>query len=219
MVVALPSGHLLAQTDRTPSESTESLAPEKDIFDREWRKTAIDIDYLKTLSRDYSLDAASMRTRVMAYFDQAKSNSVAPPFALQTAGYQPECAAFDYIHEAQDWPGMCARLRTVLAACDAELAGETRRAKGQFFDGYLLNGDEPEVDTPKTRSYVARRIVLQLCLLLNAGNYPNDREFTKRSNSWLTHLIRRGWLSELLAALELLADKFSGSSGNPVGQP
>ena len=209
LVAALSSGHLLAQTDSTISESIESPAPEKDIFDRAWRRTVIDIDFLQVLASNYSLDAPAIRTRVMTYLDKAKGDCSTPPFAIRTTGYQPECAAFDYIQEAQDWPNMCARLRSVLAACDAELAGETRRAKWQFFDGYLLNGDEPEVDTPKTRSYVARRIVLQLCLLLNAGNYPNDRDFAKHSSSWLTHLMRRGWLSELLARLEPPTDKSS----------
>ncbi len=189
-------------------ESNESLSPEK-IFDREWRKTAIDIDFLKTLGSNYTLDAASIRTRVLAYLDKVKGDAIAPPYSIATTGYQPETAAYHYLDEARDWPSMCARLRVILAVCDAELGGNERRTKWQYSSMLLYEAGDATAQTPAARSYVARRVILYLSKMFNAGNYANNRNFATHSSSWLIHLIRRGWLSELLAALEPPTEHFS----------
>ncbi len=196
-----PSGIVWAQSG---SDSVET-----NIFDRPWRKTSVDIEYLKVLASDYSFDAATIRTRVMAYLDKAKGNAIAPPYAISTMGYQPETAAYHYLDEARDWPGMCARLRVILAACDVELGGNERRAKWQYSAMLWYEEENSTAQTPAARSYVARRIVLYLSKLFNAGNYANDSHFATHSSSWLIHLIRRGWLSELLAALEPPTERFS----------
>lgn len=182
---------------------------ETNIFDRPWRKTSVDIEYLRLLASDYSFDAATIRTRVMNYLDKAKGNVIAPPYAISTMGYQPETAAYHYLDEARDWPGMCARLRVILAACDAELGVNERRAKWQYSAMLWYEEENSTAQTPAARSYVARRVILYLSRLFNAGNYTNDRHFATHSSSWLIHLIRRGWLSELLASLEPPTERFS----------
>lgn len=154
---------------------------ETNIFDRPWRKTSVDIEYLRVLASDYSFDAATIRTRVMNYLDKAKGNAIAPPYAISTMGYQPETAAYHYLDEARDWPGMCARLRAILTACDAELGGNERRAKWQYSAMLWYEAGNATAQTPAARLYVARRIVLYLSRMFNAGNYANDHHFGTHS--------------------------------------
>lgn len=195
-------GLLRAQSSESQSGSYAEPTEFQRMFDREWRKTGVHLEYLKALASDYSLNAADVRARVMTYLDKAKGDVKAPPFSITTTGYVPETKAYAYLDEAKDWPGMCARLRVILSVCDAELAGNERRAKWEFISGYMMDYGDASADTPKTRHNMARRIIFYMCDLLNTGNFPKDKQFAAHSSSWLTHLVRRGWLSELLAALE-----------------
>ena len=212
MLVIFSCGILRAQSGESPSGSTKEPTEFQVMFDREWRKTNVDIDYLKTLASNYSFNASDIRVRVMAYLDKAKGYATAPPFSLTTTGYVPETTAYTYLDEAKDWPGMCARLRVVLAVCDAELVSDERRAKWQFIAGCLMEYGDAAADTPKIRRNMARRIVLYICDMLNTGNHATDKQFAAHSSSWLTHLVRRGWLSELLAALEPPTERFSSDT-------
>ncbi len=209
MAVIFPCGLINAQSGESQSGTTTEPTEFQRLFDREWRKTNVDIDYLKALASNYAFDAAIIRTRVMTYLDKAKGDTIVPPFSITTTGYVPETTAYAYLDEAKDWPGMCAGLRVILAVCDAELTGNERRAKWEFSLGYMMNSQDPVAFTPETRRIMARRIIFYICDLINTGNFPKDKQFAARSSSWLTHLVRRGWMSELLAALEPSSEHFS----------
>ena len=209
MMVIFPCGHLRAQSGETQSGATSEPTEFQRLFDREWLKTGVHLEYLKALASDYSLNAAEVRARVMTYLDNAKGDATAPTYSIPTTGYVPETTAYTYLDEAKDWPSMCGRLRMILAVCDAELGDDERRAKWEFSAGSLTEYGDAAADTQKPRRNMARRIVLYMTDMLNTGNNPKNKQFATHSSSWLTHLVRRGWLSELLAALEPPTERFS----------